>query len=253
MSRGSSPLIGITADLSDASPNGTGNYRESTVFLPERYVRAIEQAGAIPLVLPAHPSSSTLRVLTGFLDGLLISGGNFDIHPHIYGEKPIKELGIIKPRRTEFELQITAAALKRDLPVLGICGGAQAINVALGGTLYQDIATQLPNAGEHQRGADRPKPGHRVIVQGGTRLRKIVRQRSLQVNTTHHQAIKKLGRDVVVNALAEDGVVEGIESTRHEFVLGLQWHPEVLAPRQMLQQRIFSAFVAICKTRKSNR
>jgi len=249
MSRGSPPLIGITADVFDASGNSANNYREPTLFLPQRYCRAVERASAIALILPANHSSTALRRVLSLLDGLVISGGNFDIHPRFFGEKPIKQLGIIKSQRTEFELELTAAALKRDLPVLGICGGAQAINVVLGGSLYQDIAAQLPGAGEHQQSAKKLIGGHHVRVQYGTRLHAIVRRRILEVNTTHHQAVKKLGRDLVTNALAEDGVIEGIESTKHRFVLGLQWHPEVLAPRQLLQRRIFSAFAAICKER----
>ena len=250
MRRGSPPLIGITADYSDAPAHGAGHYSEPTVFLPQRYLRAVERAGALPLVLPANPSSSARRRLVHLLDGLLISGGNFDIHPSYYGERPIDKLGIIKPCRTEFELEIAAEALKRDLPVLGICGGAQAINVVLGGSLYQDIAAQLPGAGEHQQSAKKLIGGHHVRVQYGTRLHAIVQRQILEVNTTHHQAVKVLGRDLVTNALAEDGVIEGIESTKHRFVLGLQWHPEVLAPRQLLQRRIFSAFAAICKARR---
>jgi putative glutamine amidotransferase len=249
---GSSPLIGITADLSGIPSDRNHSQSEPTFFLPHRYVSAVEQAGAIALILPANHSKRGLRRYMNLLDGLVISGGNFDIHPRYYGEKPINQLGIIKPQRTEFELELAASALKRDLPVLGICGGAQAINVVLGGSLYQDIAAQLPDAGEHQQSARKTVGGHRVQVQDGTRLRKIIGRQSLEVNTTHHQAIKKLGRGLVVNAVARDGVIEGIESTQHEFVLGLQWHPEVLAPRQMLQQRIFLAFAAICRKRKGN-
>jgi putative glutamine amidotransferase len=248
---GSAPLIGITADLSGIPGNRTYSQSEPTLFLPQRYVSAVEQAGAIALILPANHSTRGLRRYMNLLDGLVISGGNFDIHPRYYGEKPINQLGIIKPQRTEFELELATSALRRDLPVLGICGGAQAINVVLGGSLYQDIAAQLPGAVEHQQGA-RKMVGHQVEVQGGTQLHEIVRRQSLEVNTTHHQAIKKLGRGLVVNAVAEDGVIEGIESTQHEFVLGLQWHPEVLAPRQMYQRRIFSAFAAVCQKRKGN-
>jgi putative glutamine amidotransferase len=248
--RGSPPLIGITADLSSVPSHRTQSQSEPTLFLPQRYVSAVERVGAIAVILPAHHSSHGLRRYMNLLDGLVISGGNFDIHPRYYGEEPINQLGIIKPQRTEFELELAMSALKHDLPVLGICGGAQAINVVLGGSLYQDIAAQLPDAAEHQQSARKTVGGHRVQVQDGTRLRKIIGRQSVEVNTTHHQAIKKLGRGLVVNAVAGDGVIEGIESTRHEFVLGLQWHPEVLAPRQMLQQRIFLAFAANCRKHK---
>jgi putative glutamine amidotransferase len=241
------PLIGITADVFEPSGNGAGEFREPTLFLAERYCRAVEAAGGIPLILPANASGKKLKRLLDRLDGIVISGGNFDIHPRYFGEKPVRQLGAIKAERTEFELQLIAAALKRDLPVLGICGGAQAINVALGGSLYQDITAQLPHAGRHQQGAKKHIGGHRVQVRPGTRLFAIVQTRSIEVNTTHHQSVKTLGRNLVINAVAGDGVIEGIESTCHRFVLGVQWHPEVLALRQPLQRRIFSAFVAACR------
>jgi putative glutamine amidotransferase len=250
MSRGS-PLIGITADVLEASGGSTGRVSEPTLFLGQRYCRAIEAAGAIPLILPTSSSRTTLRRLLGSLDGLVVSGGNFDIHPSYFCEKPIRQLGAIKAQRTEFELELTTGALKRDMPILGICGGAQAINVALGGSLYQDIASQLPQAGEHQQSAKKLIGGHRVRVQNGTRLHAIVQRQNLEVNTTHHQAIKELGRNLAINAIADDGIIEGIESTKHRFVLGLQWHPEALAPRQPLQQRIFSAFAKACRTRRN--
>ncbi len=250
MIRGHLPLIGVTADVSEPSVERAKDHREPTLFVPQRYLTAIEQAGAIPLVLAPNQTSSALRRLVALLDGLLITGGNFDIHPRFYGERPIPELGILKPRRTEFELEMTASALKEDLPVLGICGGAQAINVALGGSLYQDIETQLPAAGEHQQSAKKSTGGHPVRVKDNTQLYAIVGQQTLEVNTTHHQAVKKLGRGLAVNAIADDGVIEGIESTEHRFVLGVQWHPEVLAPRRSAQRRIFSCFVSRCKQRR---
>ena len=138
MTRDARPFIGVTADLSEA-PGKLDNYQESTLFVPQRYLSAIEQAGAIALVLPPNQSEAALHRMIGLVDGLVITGGNFDIHPRYYGERPIRELGAIKARRTKFELEMTAAALEQDVPILGICGGAQAINVALGGSLYQDI------------------------------------------------------------------------------------------------------------------
>jgi putative glutamine amidotransferase len=141
----------------------------------------------------------------------LISGGNFDIHPSYYGEKPIRALGAIKKDRTEFELELVDLALNEDLPLLGICGGAQAINVALGGSLYQDIATQLPNATKHEQGTKRDKGGHPILIHSGTRLRQIIQRQTLKVNTTHHQAVRKVGKGLLVNATAEDGLIEGLE------------------------------------------
>jgi putative glutamine amidotransferase len=250
MTRGAPSLIGVTADVSSASVHAAKGPQDFTLFLPQRYLTAIARAGAIPVVVSAPQVKSALRHLVSRLNGLVLSGGNFDIHPRYYGEKPIKELGEIKAARTEFELEMTAAALSRDLPVLGICGGAQAINVALGGSLYQDIASQVPGAAAHERGA-RPYPiNHRIRIETGTRLFRIVGRQKLTVNTSHHQAVKQLGRGLIINAVAADGVIEGIESTEHSFVLGVQWHPEVLAPRRKLHRRLFSSFVALCNKQR---
>lgn len=249
MTAASLPLVGVTADVVEPDGKRAGGFGEPTLFLAERYCRAVQAAGAIPLILPASISAKAIHRLLDRLDGVVISGGNFDIHPSYFGEKPIRQLGAIKSERTEFELELTDAALKKDLPVLGICGGAQAINVALGGSLYQDIAAQLPHASEHQQSAKKHIGGHRIQVRPGTRLHAILRTQSLEVNTTHHQAVKKLGRHLIVDAIAGDGVIEGIESTRHRFVLGVQWHPEALAPRRPVQRRIFAAFVTACRKR----
>ena len=247
MTRSSPPLIGITTDLADAPRRSSAAGIEPTILLPRRYCRAVEDNGGMPILLPFTRSRALMRQLIGRLDGLLISGGAFDIHPSYYGEKPIKEIGAIKEERTEFELEMAELALDQDLPLLGICGGAQAINVALGGSLYQDIATQAPHADKHEQGAKKEIGGHKVIIARGTRLETILRRRSLEVNTTHHQAVKEIGKGLVVNATAEDGLIEGIESPRHSFVLGVQWHPEVLAPRRVPQRRIFSCFIESCR------
>jgi len=247
MSRNPPPSIGITADISAAPKRRFTASNEPTIFLPRRYNRAVEMSGGIPLLLPFTASRALIRQYIDRLDGLVISGGAFDIHPSYYNENPIKEIGAIKEERTEFELEMTHLALKRDLPLLGICGGAQAINVVLGGSLYQDIATQAPHADQHEQGAKKEIGGHKVIIARGTRLEKILRRRTLEVNTTHHQAVKEIGKGLIVNAIAEDGLIEGIESSRHSFVLGVQWHPEVLAPRHVPQRRIFSFFIDISK------
>ena len=245
MSNRYSPVIGITADFAEGN---VGKKSEATLFLAQRYYRAVEQAGAIPLILPPLSSSPASRRTLELLDGLIISGGGFDIHPSYYGEKPIHELGLVKAERTEFELDIVLAALKKDLPVLGICGGEQALNVVLGGSLYQDIAVQVPTAGEHQQSEKKTEGGHRVAIADGTRLRAIVGRSSLEVNTTHHQAVKQLGKGLISDAIADDGLIEGIEATHHRFVIGVQWHPEVLAPRRQAHRRIFDAFVTACRS-----
>ena len=240
------PLIGITADSSGFEQTGSKTKRERLYSLAGRYCDAIENAGGLPIIIPHSRSRAQIRHLLRRIDGLLISGGGFDIDPAYYSEQPIAELGKIKPQRTSTELEAIVFGLDRDLPMLGICGGAQAINVALGGSLYQDIATQLPAALPHQLGGRSDNYGHVVELARGTLLYKICRRGKLKVNSTHHQAIRKTGEGLAINAIAPDGLIEGIESRNHSFVLGLQWHPEILAQREVLQRKIFSSFVSVC-------
>lgn len=243
------PLIGITPDvgsLGGASPPGAPN---RLIQLPERYARAILEAGGLPVIWPLTSAHSAIKETLARLDGLLVSGGNFDIDPAHYGEAAIVALGEVKEDRTRFELELIDLAVKRDAPVLGVCGGAQAINVAFGGTLYQDIASQMPRALEHRQGALRYQGGHPVKIHDGTLLRRIVGRDQLEANTTHHQAVKQLGKGLIVNATAEDGVIEGLESKEHTFVLGLQWHPECLTEADASQKKIFGAFISACKQR----
>ena len=242
------PLIGITADSSGCEQTGSKPNREGLYSLASRYCDAIENAGGLPIIIPHSRSRSQIDHLLGRVDGLLISGGGFDIDPAYYNEQPIAKLGKINSQRTFTELESIAFGLHRDLPMLGICGGAQAINVALGGSLYQDIETQLSGAHKHQQ-EEEPSDnyGHIVEVAPGTLLYKICGRQRLKVNTTHHQAIRNLGKGLAVNATAPDGLIEGIESKKHSFVLGLQWHPEVLARSEAVQRKIFSSFVLACR------
>jgi putative glutamine amidotransferase len=237
------PLIGITADSSGFEQTASKTYREELYSLARRYCDAIEKAGGLPVIIPHSRSRTQIRHVLERIDGLLISGGGFDIDSAYYGEQPIAKLGKTKPQRTFTELELIALGLRRDLPMLGICGGAQALNVALGGSLYQDIATQLPAAQNHQQEGY----GHVVELPRGTLLYKICDGQTLKVNTTHHQAIRKLGEGLAINATAPDGLIEGIESKKHSFVLGLQWHPELLAQSNATQRKIFSSFIWACK------
>jgi putative glutamine amidotransferase len=220
---------------------------KGSILLSERYAGAVLATGGIPVILPVTGSSGALRGLLDRVDGLLVTGGDFDIHPRHYGEKPRAHLGVLKEARTDFELELISLALRRNQPVLGVCGGEQAINVALGGSLYQDIASELPHAIEHRQGALKEIGGHRVAIRSGTKLKTIVGRASLEVNSTHHQAVKRPGRGLVVSATAADGVIECIESLDHGFVLGVQWHPESLITKPA-HRRLYVAFIRACQT-----
>jgi len=246
-------LIGITPDFDPGERIPVRSPDEGTVYLKDRYYRAVSELGAIPVILPMVAKPRLIEGLLDRLDGLLLSGGGFDIHPKFYGEEPIPALGTVKENRTEFELEIFRLALRRDLPVLGICGGAQAINVALGGTLYQDLPTQRPHSISHQQTFSKTRPSHSVTVPAGTTLAAILgRKRSehtIRVNSTHHQAVKDVGKGLVVNAVAADGVIEAIAGPAQRLVLGVQWHPEMLVPDHADQVRLFRAFLAAAKKR----
>jgi putative glutamine amidotransferase len=245
--RAETPLIGITPDSGTTPAGPSGAKGEPVIVLQTRYARALVEAGGIPVVLPIMPSRKAIRQALERLDGVLISGGNFDIDPRLYGEESIGGLGKLKEDRTAFELELISLSLERELPLLGVCGGAQAINIALGGSLYQDIATQLPQARSHEQSALKETGGHPIKIHAATKLKRIVREDVLEVNTTHHQAVRSLGAGLIVNATADDGVIEGIESQVHPFVLGVQWHPEFLIHRDSRQRKIFASFIAACK------
>ncbi|MFZ5470416.1 MAG: gamma-glutamyl-gamma-aminobutyrate hydrolase family protein [Myxococcota bacterium] len=218
------PSIGITPDLSSPQPEQTAPRYE----LKTAYADAVQRSGGLPLILAYADDHGCIDTYLDRIFGLVLTGGAFDIPPEAYGETPREGLGPLKRERTQFETAMLQGALARNLPVLGICGGMQLLNVVLGGTLYQDLARELPTAKSHQQEHDRSQPHHPVEVKEGTRLAEVMGKGQVMVNSTHHQAVKKVGEKVVVSALAPDGVVEAIESTAHAFAVGVQWHPELL-------------------------
>ncbi len=232
------PRIGITLDYE----TGGGYSKMPWYGLRENYCSAVSRLGALPLPLP-HGLEQVDAYLS-MIDGLMITGGAFDVSPELYGESGKHETVTTKDRRTQFEFAITRGAIDRGIPVLGICGGEQLLNVVLGGTLIQHIPDAVPNALEHEQKNPRTEPGHDVRVTPGTLLSKIVGAGTIAVNTAHHQAVAKLAPGVVANAHAGDGVIEGIELPGHPFCLGVQWHPEYHV--DAADMKIFAAFVAAC-------
>ena len=233
------PLIGLTLD---SEPAG-GWSRLPWYALRQNYFSAVIAAGGLPMALPHHPDLAEAYLDT--VDGLLVTGGAFDVDPALWGDEAPHPKVTLKPGRTDFELAATRAALKRDKPVLGICGGQQLLAVAFGGTLIQHIPDGVPGALAHEQPNPRTEPGHEVAIAAGTLLARIVGKTRMAVNSAHHQAVATAGTGAIVNATAPDGVVEGIEHPGHRFALGVQWHPEyAVDPADPL---IFSAFVAACR------
>lgn len=212
-------FIGITCSFNRAA----GFFR-----LGKDYVSSVEKAGGVPLPIICREKKSLDAVISAIC-GLLLSGGG-DIDPCYYGEEPAPGLGEICPERDELEIELARRALKRGIPVLGICRGAQVLSVAAGGSIYQDLGKIGNKPLEHRQKAPRDHPYHEVKVEEGTLLWRILGERKkIRVNSFHHQSIKDPGRGFIVSAFAPDGVVEGVESSLHPFAVGVQWHPENLA------------------------
>jgi len=236
------PVIGITPDYNSGDQETEGS-REPTLFLRARYMQAIEAMGGIPLILPVTASKEIQSALLSKIQGVLLTGSGPDIDPELYGEMQRFRFKKMSKERAESEIALARMALAADLPVLGICGGVQLMNVVLGGSLYQDIVSQITGSLDHRQKTAATEPAHGVSITPGTRLHAILKTDRLQVNSSHHQAAKTVAPDLVVNAKAEDGVIEGLESPRHRFALGVQWHPECMYARDEASQKILSAFL----------
>lgn len=213
-------VIGLTLD---AEPAG-GWAKMPWYALRQNYFSAVAEAGGLPVAL-AHLPALADEYLAG-LDGLIVTGGAFDVDPALFGARERHATVSLKEGRTSFELAVLRAALARDLPVLGICGGEQLLNVVLGGTLIQHIPDAIPAALAHEQPNPRTEAGHTVALTPGTRLAAIVGRAAMAVNSAHHQAVDAVGPGVSVAARAPDGVIEAIEDPRRKFCLGVQWHPE---------------------------
>jgi putative glutamine amidotransferase len=214
------PTIGLTLD---AEPAG-GWARMPWYALRQNYFAAVAAAGGLPVALPHLPDLAE-RYLDN-IDALLVTGGAFDVDPALFGATTRHASVSLKETRTAFELAILRGALAREMPVLGICGGQQLLNVVLGGTLIQHIPDAVPNALPHEQPSPRTEPGHAVAIASGSRLAAIVGVGQMQVNSAHHQAADAVGPGIAITARAPDGVIEAIEDPARKFCIGVQWHPE---------------------------
>jgi putative glutamine amidotransferase len=236
------PVIGVTPDFNAGDRKEWGG-REPTYFLRARYIRAIEELGGIPLILPLVADAAGRRCLLEGVDGLLLTGSGPDLSPRLYGERQRYKFPLVSERRANFELDLVHHARTRDIPLLGICGGMQTLNVACGGSLFQDLSSQLPQALPHRQATKAIHLSHSVNISPGSLLRKIVTKATMQVNSSHHQSVKTVAPSLIASAIAPDGVIEAVESPRHRFFLGIQWHPEFLFERHIAHRRLFQALL----------
>ncbi len=256
-SSGERPLIGVTTSelrpaervtpLPEGEPRGT----EMALGLP--YLKGIEAAGGLPLVVPPMPEEA-IEPLLDRLDGICLSGGP-DLDPELYGAEPHAELGPTEPDLDRFELAVARRADNRAMPILAICRGAQALNVVRGGSLYQhlpDLTEEIP----HRQSTPGDRPSHEAKLVPGSRLAAVIGraesessaapEQAIGVNSFHHQAIERLGEDLVVSARAPDGTIEAIEDPARPFLIGVQWHAEVLVHRPY-ESALFRSFIEACR------
>ncbi len=213
--------------------------------LRENYCSSVAEFGAIPVPLAHFPAFADDYL--DMIDGLIVTGGNFDVSPELYGQAIISDKISLKNTRTQFEYAVLAGAIARNIPILGICGGQQLLNVVLGGggSLIQHIPDSYPHSNIlHEQPNPRNEVSHSVAITKGSMLAKIVGTNEIMVNSAHHQAVDQVETGVLVNATALDGVIEGIEYPAHPFCLGVQWHPEFLITPADIA--IYQAFISAC-------
>jgi len=213
-------------------------------YLGRDYSEAVEAAGGLPIHISLIPKADYIESVVSQLDGILLPGSDSDVDPLRYGQQPHPQLGTVQTIKDETDLLVIAVAERRRIPIFAICYGMQVLNVSRGGTLIQDINSQVPNAIKHEQGAPRDRPSHRIKLSENTRLANIGGVVDALVNSHHHQAIESVGGNLVATAWSTDGVVEALEDPRPDrFIVGVQWHPEIGWQNDLFSQHLFRAFV----------
>jgi len=243
------PLIGMTPSIMDLE--WAGSLRMPAAIGWSSYTRAIAAAGGVPVILPidGHGVEEVLAAI----DGLVLPGGA-DLHPSLYGETAVHPTVYgLNPDRDRFELDLVCAAVARNLPVLAICRGIQVLNVALGGTLYQDVPDQHPAHHEHRQTAPPSEPSHTIRLEPDSCLARLYAADRVPANSFHHQAVKAVAPGLRAVGWSPDGLVEALESPSHDFAVGLQWHPEVMFEVHPNHLRPFAGLTAAAVTYRERR
>ncbi len=241
------PIIGVTTQTLESRPDLPRCW-----VMSQRYVQVLTAVGAIPWVIPLlQPDEATMRAIYERVAGVFFPGG-VDIDPATYGEAAAPVCGRTDPARDWTELRLARWAIADHKPIFAVCRGVQLLNVAVGGTLYQDIASQVPAAIKHDNfpsgGHGRDELSHDVRLTPGSRLARLLETETLAVNSMHHQGIARLAPPLEAVAVSADGLIEGVESGNDQFVVGVQWHPEDLVDRDPRMRSLFSAFIAAARS-----
>jgi putative glutamine amidotransferase len=236
------PKIGISTRLDD---------EKSQFYIGRDYCEALEHFGALPVLVPLVPNREYISEMVKNLDGILLPGSDTDVDPNRFGEDPHPRLKKVIPEKDETDLLLLEEAEKLNLPVLAICYGMQILNVFRGGSLFQDIESQIPNCIKHEQGIPLDRNSHQITFVDEddliSKLASNAAQKNVYVNSHHHQAIKIVGKDLKATAFTKDGVIECLEDNRKDrFVLGVEWHPELSYKKDVLSKRIFESFINNC-------
>ena len=231
------PIIGVLAEIDD----------ELNTKVQNSYIHAIEMSGGIPISFPYVDDSETIEHLVDICNGFFFTGGA-DIDPKRYGEEAMESIGVIQEHRDEFEFRVFQKVIKTSKPILAICRGAQLVNVALGGTLYQDIPSEIHTKISHRQCEPKFSPSHDVRIVIDTPLYEIMGTEQIKANSFHHQAIKELGKGLEIMAFAEAGIIEAIYSSGTQYLRAYQWHPERLFEADPQNRMIFEDFIHACKS-----
>ena len=236
-------IIGISSSIIVDNSGSFAGYKRA--YVNKDYVDAVIRAGGVPLIIPFSTDKEVIISQAQLIDGLILSGGH-DISPYNYGQEPSQKIGETFPERDTYEMILLEESKKRDIPILGICRGFQLINVAAGGTLYQDLSLIPGNILKHDQVSNPTLKTHKVEIKENSFISSIFGKETM-VNSFHHQVINKVANDFIVVAKASDGVVEAIEHKTYKFLVAVQWHPEMLAVNCEKARELFSKFVEEAK------
>lgn len=239
------PIIGITTGnqiITEGVLCGTARAGVSS-----DYIQAVCAIGGIPILLPVVTDMQSITIMLNYIDGLILSGGG-DVDPGLYLEEPHPGLGKVSPERDNFEIAATKYCIENNKPVLGICRGIQIINVAFGGSLYQDIFQQKTEyCLQHNQTSPKYVATHTVNIEKGSKLHQLLQKCSIRTNSFHHQAIKHIAPGFIVNSFTQDGIIEGLEKQGPEYVIGVQWHPEMMVLNHPDMLTIFDGLIQACQ------
>jgi len=236
------PLIGITMRL---------EHHTRRFYLGRDYCEAVYAAGGSPIHIPLTTDREQIDDIVSRIDGVLLPGCDSDPDPALYGDEPHPMLGMVIPEKDATDLAVIDEAEKRNLPILGICFGMQILNVARGGSLIQDIPSQVENAINHQQGIPRERNSHSIRIESGSLIEELANSKTdVTVNSHHHQAVKVMGESLYATSWTSDGVIESVEDKRPDKnVLGVQWHPELSWESDPVSRAIFMRFVETCNVK----